>query len=84
MSFLERLYDVQFWQWRYFFGYVLAELMKVTVFIFTPTYIVFRIVKTKGGQNMSKSGGCLCGTVRYTATVEPVASFICHCKTVKN
>jgi hypothetical protein len=27
-----------------------------------------------------RSGGCLCGAVRYEATWPPVATAICHCK----
>lgn len=26
------------------------------------------------------TGACLCGTVRYTATAEPVLSVVCHCR----
>jgi hypothetical protein len=29
---------------------------------------------------MSKTGGCLCGKVRYEIAVEPVVTAICHCK----
>jgi hypothetical protein len=27
-----------------------------------------------------KSGGCLCGAVRYEVTAEPVFQFACHCR----
>ena len=29
---------------------------------------------------MSKTGGCLCGQVRYEATTAPLMSGVCHCK----
>lgn len=29
---------------------------------------------------MGKTGGCLCGAVRYEITAEPVMQAICHCK----
>jgi hypothetical protein len=28
---------------------------------------------------MSTEGGCLCGTIRYRVTGEPVAATLCHC-----
>lgn len=27
----------------------------------------------------TRSGGCLCGTVRYTVPAQPLATVICHC-----
>lgn len=29
---------------------------------------------------MAKAGGCLCGSVRYTAKGDPAGNFLCHCK----
>jgi hypothetical protein len=31
-------------------------------------------------MKMKRSGGCLCGAVRYEATWPPVATAVCHCK----
>ncbi len=32
------------------------------------------------GGIMDKSGGCLCGKVRFQCSNEPLFQFICHCK----
>lgn len=29
---------------------------------------------------MTRSGGCLCGSVRYTLDTDPMAAAICHCR----
>lgn len=29
---------------------------------------------------MSPSGGCQCGTVRYTISAEPLSTYVCHCR----
>ncbi|HET7879616.1 MAG TPA: GFA family protein [Acetobacteraceae bacterium] len=29
---------------------------------------------------MSLSGGCQCGAVRYTISVEPLSVYVCHCR----
>jgi hypothetical protein len=31
-------------------------------------------------MKMPQNGGCLCGSVRYTVTAEPVRVTMCHCK----
>ncbi len=31
-------------------------------------------------MSAKRSGGCLCGAVRYEATWPPVATAVCHCK----
>ncbi|MDB6002710.1 MAG: hypothetical protein JWP52_4409 [Rhizobacter sp.] len=36
-----------------------------------------------GAAPRAAEGGCLCGAVRYRLTGEPVASFICHCRTCR-
>ncbi|MXO73915.1 GFA family protein [Altererythrobacter aerius] len=29
---------------------------------------------------LQKSGGCQCGRVRYTASVDPAEAYLCHCR----
>lgn len=31
-------------------------------------------------SKVSKSGGCQCGRVRYTAQVDPLDAYLCHCR----
>src|SRR3954451_8629728 len=33
-----------------------------------------------GEAGMDIKGGCLCGAVRYSATVEQAAATVCHCR----
>src|SRR5689334_9706494 len=40
----------------------------------------------KGGEPLSHQdiqGGCMCGAVRYSATVNPANSMICHCQSCR-
>src|SRR5678815_601679 len=37
-----------------------------------------RIYRAMSGE--MRSGGCLCGQVRYTVPAEPLATAICHCR----
>lgn len=32
------------------------------------------------GELVTMSGGCQCGAVRYTASVDPAAAYPCHCR----
>jgi hypothetical protein len=44
-----------------------------------PDSALSREGKSKGVE-MEIKGGCLCGTVRYTAEADPTSATVCHCR----